>query len=93
MMEVKQRVANIVRFISMVAVLTALLFMYGYGTDDQVVRSFSEESFSQVSKSTIFYSGLAVFAIVNFLLMWGIKAYREVQGIYPQSRLFKSEFK
>ena len=71
--------------------MVATTFTEVHGTDDQVVHSFSEEGFSQVSKSTIFYVGLVVFAIINFLLMWGIKAFREVKGLYPQSKLFKSD--
>lgn len=73
------------------AVVAALLFMYAYGTDDQVVKSFSEEYLSGVSKNTIFYSGLAVFGVFNFLMVWGIKTYREAKGFDPGSRFFKNE--
>ncbi len=91
MTEIKQRVASIIRFVSMVSVVAALLFMYAYGTDDHVIRSESNSILPQIPKSTIFYSGLVVFAIFNLLMNWGIKVYREAQGIDSNSILFRSE--
>ena len=91
MTEIKQRVANIIRFVSMISVVAALLFMYAYGADDHVIRPDTDDVLTQIPKSTIFYTGLVVFAIFNLLMNWGIKAYRETRGFDANSLLFRSE--
>jgi hypothetical protein len=75
----------------MVAVLASLLFMYAYGTDDRLDRSFSEENIQGLSKEIIFYAGLTAFGVFNFLMIWGIKVYREARGYDTNSMLFRSE--
>lgn len=92
MMEIKQRVANILRFFSMVAVIASLLFMYAYGTDDHTILPKKEIFLSGTSKSTLFYIGLAVFAVFNLVMNWGIKVYRETEGFDENSLLFRNEF-
>ena len=91
MLEVKLRVANIVRFVSMILVMAALLLMYAYGTDDHSIRTTKDAFLPQFSKATIFYTGLGVFAVFNLLMNWGIRSYREAKGYDPKSLLFKSE--
>jgi len=91
MTEVKQRAANIIRFVSMISVVAALLFMYGYGTDEHVIRNDAEGLLSKFPRSTIFYTGLVIFAVFNLLMNWGIKAYREAEGFDVSSILFRTE--
>jgi len=91
MLETKFRVANIIRFISMITVLAALLLMYAYGSDEHSVGSTSGGFLPNISKATIFYTGLGVFAIFNILMNWGIRVYRDATGFDPASRFFRSE--
>lgn len=92
-MEIKQRVANILKSLSMLAALGALLFMYAYGTDSNVIRESSDVVLQSIPKSTLFYGGLAVFAILNLLMNLGLKMYREAKGVAENSIFFKSEEK
>lgn len=91
MQEIRQRTANIVRFLSMAGVVGSLLFMYAYATDDHNIRPASEDVLSGISKTTLFYYGLGVFGVFNVLMNWGIKVYREATGYDKSSRLFKNE--
>jgi ABC-type polysaccharide/polyol phosphate export permease len=91
MEEIRQRAANIVRFLSMAGVVGSLLFMYAYGADEHNIRPVAEDVLSGISKTTLFYYGLGVFAVFNVLMNWGIKVYREATGYDKSSRLFKNE--
>lgn len=91
MEEIRQRVANIVRFLSMAGVVGSLLFMYAYGADDHNVRPAAEDVLSGISKTTLFYYGLVIFGVFNVLGNWGIKVFREATGYDKNSRLFKNE--
>jgi len=85
------RVANIVRFVSMILVIAALLLMYAYGTDDHSIRATTDAFLPKISRATIFYTGLGIFAVFNLLMNWGIRSYRDARGFDPKSLLFKSE--
>lgn len=89
-MEVKQRVANIVRFLSMGFVVASLLFMYGYGTDVHSIRPLGNSWLAGASKAGIFYAGLGIFGVFNLLMNWGIKMYREADG-FDGKLLFRNE--
>lgn len=89
-MEVKQRVANISRFFSMLLVIGSLLFMYGYGSDTHTVLPAIHNWAASFSKSFIFYLGLSVFGVINFLFNWWIKTYRDSTVVDEQSFLFRS---
>ena len=92
MMEIKQRVANILRFLSMAAVVASLLFMYAYGTDEHTILPEEDTFLSGISKNTLFYAGLSVFAVFNLVVNWGIKVYRAAEGFDENSLLFRDEF-
>jgi hypothetical protein len=91
MEEIRQRVANIIRFLSMAGVVGSLLFMYAYGADEHNVRPATEDVLTGISKANLFYYGLVIFGVCNVLMNWGIKVYREASGYDESSRLFKNE--
>ncbi len=90
-MEVKQRVANILRFFSMVLVVIGLLFMYAYGSDAHSASPAMTNWATSFSKSFIFYLGLTIFGVINILFTWWIKSYRDTNTFDGWSFLFKSE--
>ena len=92
-MELKQRVANIFKFLSMTVVIGSLVFMYAYGSDAHSVNIPDQSWFSEVSKTVIFYTGLIIFGIVNIIFNWWIKIYRETDGFDARSLLFKSAYR
>jgi hypothetical protein len=92
-MELKQRVANIFKFLSMAIVIGSLMFMYAYGSDAHSVTMPDQSWLSEVSKTTIFYTGLIIFGIVNIIFNWWFKMYRETDGFDARSFLFKSEYR
>jgi hypothetical protein len=91
MEEAKQRAANIFRFLSMMVVIGALLFMYAYGTDEHSIRPQEYGLIEGFSKTALFYYGLVIFGVLNILANWGIKVYRDVIGYDMNSRFFKNE--
>ena len=91
MTEIKQRIANICRFLSMISVLASLLFLYGYGTDNNQITVGEQGKFWSLPKATLFYSGLIVFGLLNILTSFGIKIYRDSSGQDTRSLLFRSE--
>jgi fatty acid desaturase len=91
MREIRQRVANIIRFVSMIGVVASLVFMYAYGMDGHTVEVKKESWLDTVDRSTLFYYGLGIFAIFNFIMNWGIRVYRDAQGNMDGSIFFKSE--
>ena len=92
-MEVKQRIANIIKFLSMAALIGSLLFMYAYGSDAHSTRVPEQGWLAGLSKTTIFYTGLIVFGMLNVIFNWWIKMFRETSGFDPKSFLFKNEYR
>jgi ABC-type polysaccharide/polyol phosphate export permease len=91
MEEIRQRTANIFRFLSMAGVVGSLLFLYAYGADEHNIRPSTGDWLEDISKTALFYYGLAIFGVFNVLVNWGIKVYREAVGYDQNSRLFKNE--
>jgi TRAP-type C4-dicarboxylate transport system permease small subunit len=91
MQEVKQRVANIIRFLSMIAAIGSLLFMYAYSTDQHAINHQQTSLFYGISKTTLFYAGLVVFLIFNTSINWGIGAYRSAEGSGQQLHFLSDE--
>lgn len=65
--------------------------MYAYGADEHSIRPQSFDILGGISKTTIFYYGLAIFGVFNILVNWGIKVYRDAIGYDNNSRFFKNE--
>lgn len=91
-MEIKQRVANMFKFFSMLSIIVSLLFMYAYGSDDHSVLVLEQGWLSDISKATIFYTGLIIFGVINIIFNWWIKMYKETRGYDDKSLLFKNEY-
>jgi len=90
-MEINLRFANFFKFVSTVAVLISLAYMYAYVTD-RIDFMESEQTWHHgISKVHIFYSGLVIFAVFNLLMNLAISMFKNTQGIDKRSILFKSE--
>jgi len=89
-MEIKQRIANIARFVSMMLFIGGLLFFYSYASD-AIGRSITEDYYIlQLPKSLIFYSMLILFAVFNIIMNLAVRLYRDAKGEDQSSRLFFS---
>ncbi len=90
-MVIRQRLANITRFISMIIFVGSLLFFYAYVSDATSRAVENDFYLMQLPKGLIFYSMLALFAVFNILMNMGIRMYRESRGADGNSRLFYSK--
>lgn len=89
-MEIKQRLAGIARFISMLLFVGGLLFFYSYASD-AIGRSITHDYYIlQLPKSLIFYSMLTLFAVFNIIMNVAVKLYRDAKGEDRSSRMFFS---
>ena len=91
MSEVNIRVANFIKFFSMMMVIGSLLYMYAYSSDRLNFLNESQDWISEVPKSSIFYAGLGLFALFNITMHIGINMYKNVEGIDERSVFFKSK--
>ena len=89
--EVNMRVANFIKFFSMMMVIGSLLYMYAYSSDRLNFLNESQDWISDVPKSSIFYAGLGLFALFNITMHIGINMYKNVEGIDERSVFFKSK--
>ena len=89
--EVNMRVANFIKFFSMMMVIGSLLYMYAYSSDRLNFLNESQDWISEVPKSSIFYAGLGLFALFNITMHIGINMYKNVEGIDERSVFFKSK--
>lgn len=89
--EVNMRVANFIKFFSMMMVIGSLLYMYAYSSDRLNFLNESKDWISEVPKSSIFYAGLGLFALFNIPMHIGINMYKNVEGIDERSVFFKSK--
>ena len=89
--EVNIRVANFIKFFSMMMVIGSLLYMYAYSSDRLNFLNESQVWISDVPKSSIFYAGLGLFALFNITMHIGINMYKNVEGIDERSVFFKSK--
>ena len=89
--EVNIRVANFIKFFSMMMVIGSLLYMYAYSSDRLNFLNESQDWISDVPKSSIFYAGLGLFALFNITMHIGINMYKNVEGIDERSVFFKSK--
>ena len=85
------RVANFIKFFSMMMVIGSLLYMYAYSSDRLNFLNESQDWISDVPKSSIFYAGLGLFALFNITMHIGINMYKNVEGIDERSVFFKSK--
>jgi hypothetical protein len=90
--EVNIRVANFIKFFSMMMVIGSLLYMYAYSSDRLNFLNESQDWISDVPKSSIFYAGLGLFALFNITMHIGINMYKNVEGIDERSVFFKSKY-
>ncbi|MDZ7604153.1 MAG: hypothetical protein U5K79_00875 [Cyclobacteriaceae bacterium] len=89
-MELKQRLASIARFVSMMMFIGGLLFFYSYASD-AIGRSITQDFYIlQLPKSLIFYSMLILFAAFNIIMNVAVKLYRDTKGEDRSSMLFFS---
>jgi len=89
-MEIKQRLANIARFGSMMLFVGGLLFFYGYASD-AIGRSITQDYYIlQLPKSLIFYSMLGLFAAFNIIINIALRMYKETRGEDRSTVLFYS---
>lgn len=89
-MEIRNRLANIARFLSMMVFIGGLAFFYGYASD-AIGRSVTHDYYiMQLPKSLIFYSMLVLFAAVNIIGNVAVKLYKDAKGIDRSSKLFYS---
>ena len=89
--EVNIRVANFIKFFSMMMVIGSLLYMYAYSSDRLNFLNESQDWISDMPKSSIFYAGLGLFALFNITMHIGINMYKNVEGIDERSVFFKSK--
>ena len=89
--EVNIRVANFIKFFSMMMVIGSLLYMYAYSSDRLNFLDESQDWISDMPKSSIFYAGLGLFALFNITMHIGINMYKNVEGIDERSVFFKSK--
>ena len=89
--EVNMRVANFIKFFSMMMVIGSLLYMYAYSSDRLNFLDESQDWISDMPKSSIFYAGLGLFALFNITMHIGINMYKNVEGIDERSVFFKSK--
>ena len=85
------RVANFIKFFSMMVVIGSFLYMYAYSSDRLYFLNESQDWISEVPKSSIFYAGLGLFALFNITMHIGINMYKNVEGIDERSVFFKSK--
>ena len=88
---VRFRVVNFMKMVSMFMVLASLIYFYAYVDNRLGFMTNSHAWYFDVSKSVIFYSGLAVFALFNLVMGIGINLYKNARGYDEKSLLFKSE--
>jgi len=91
MNEVNQRVANFLKFFSMVMVFGSLLYMYAYSTDSSDHLNTTRDWLTGMPKAHIFYFGLGIFAIINLAMNFWINMYKKVKEIDEKSILFRSK--
>lgn len=91
-MEIRQRLANIARFFSMMLFIGGLLFFYSYASD-AIGRSITHDYYIlQLPKSLIFYSMLVLFAVFNIIMNVTVKLYKDAKGEDQSSKLFFSGY-
>ena len=90
MNEVNLRIANFLKLISMVMVIVSLLYTYAYTSEDIRLFSSSVDWLKGISKSHIFYIGLALFAVFNLLMHGAVNFYKGAEGYDKSSTLFQS---
>ncbi len=89
---VNQRVANFVKFFSMLMVFGCLLYMYAY-TSGKENSGADHGWFFELSSKQIFFFGLAIFAIFNLVMNMAISTYKNSQIKDGNSIIFGSEEK
>ena len=92
MSELNLRVANFLKMLSMLMVLGSLLYFYAYVDQRMGFITESDDWYISLSKSVVFYTGLAFFAVFNLLMNAALNMYKRADGYDENSLIFKSEF-
>lgn len=90
MNEINLRIANFLKLVSMVMVIVSLLYMYAYTSENIRLLSSSVDWLKGLSKSYVFYIGLALFAVFNLLMHGAINFYKSAEGYDESSMLFQN---
>ena len=92
MSELYFRTANFLKMLSMFMVLGSLLYFYAY-VDDRLtlISPSSNDWYSELSKSYVFYVGLVIFAVFNLAMNAILSIYRSAEKYDENSLLLKSE--
>ena len=93
MNEINLRIANFLKLVSMVMVIVSLLYMYAYTSENIRLLSGSVNWLKGLSKSHVFYIGLALFAVFNLLMHGAVNFYKNAEGYDDKSILFQSAIK
>lgn len=91
MSELNLRVANFLKILSMFMVLASLLYFYAYVDQRMDFITASDNWYTSMSKSVIFYSGLGIFAVFNLLMNAALNMYKSADGFDEKSLIFKNE--
>ena len=76
----------------MFMVLGSLLYFYAYVDQRMDFTTGSDNWYTSLSISVIFYSGLGIFAVFNLLMNAALNMYKGADGFDENSLIFKSEF-
>ncbi len=90
MNEINLRIANFLKLVSMIMVIVSLLYMYAYTSENISLLNSSVDWLKGLSKSHVFYIGLALFAVFNLLMHGALNLYKSAEGYDESSILFKN---